>query len=181
MDVRRFVLAATFVLVSGCLGETTAVDPTPTVIRTTFATASPPSRSPADLPVYPEEAAVIRAVAEAGFRVDRVGVSKFEDYIFGERKRARLFGAPIEGTRDRIRVDVLFLDAPAGSVSICPDAGTYYEYSITIDGRRTTIGAIQPVFFAVGDHFFVMATDGRVREALFKGLGLATPLCSAPN
>lgn len=120
---------------------------------------------------------MVDAMATAGFRVDSIGESKFEDYIFGERKRARYFGAPVGGTGERVRVDVLFLDAPVGDVRVCPapDSGPYY-YSILTDGRRATIGGSE-TFFAVSDRFFVLSTDLRVREAMRVAFGLKVPTC----
>jgi hypothetical protein len=158
-----------------------ASSPTPAPTRTeprTVEVGTPlPIREPGDLPRLPEERAVIEAIAAAGLRVDRVAVSKFEDHIFGERKRARVFGAPIEGTRDRVRVDVLFLDSPVGEVRICPvDAGSN-EYSIVTDGRRVSVGSAQEIFFAVSDRLFVLASDLRVREALRSALDLTVPIC----
>jgi hypothetical protein len=138
-----------------------------------------PSRDPADLPVYSEEAAVIEAIASAGFHVDRIGPSKFEEYIFGERKRARVFGAPVESTRrDRIRVEILFPDAPVGEVRVCPSSSAGpNEYSISIAGREISVGSTQPLFFAISDRFFVMASNEPVRDALRARLGLSIPPC----
>jgi hypothetical protein len=120
-------------------------------------------------------AGVVDAIATAGFRVDYIGVSKFEDYIFGERKRARVFGAPT-GAGERVRVDVLFLDAPVGDVRVCP-APDPHNYWIVTDGRRATVGGSGEIFFAISERYFVLSSDVRVREAMRVAFGLRVPTC----
>lgn len=150
--------------------------PTPSQSGADATTVPQPSDQRSPLPRYPEEAAVVDAIATAGFRVDSIGLSKFEDYIFGERKRARYFGAPVEGTRERVRVDVLFLDAPVGDVRVCP-APDPHNYWIVTDGRRATVGGSGEIFFAVSERYFVLSSDVRVREAMRVAFGLKVPTC----
>jgi hypothetical protein len=57
-----------------------------------------------------------------------------------------------------------------------PGAGPY-TYSISIDGRNVSVGGAQQIFFGIGDRFFVMTSDERVRDALLRALGLSDPIC----
>src|SRR5687768_12497493 len=97
--------------------------PTPSLVGASPATSTPsgaatagPSREPATLPVFPEEAAVVAALDAAGIRLTLIGASKFET-LLGERQRARVFieraGAGGAGA------DVLFLDRPVSDVRVC--------------------------------------------------------------
>ena len=173
-------IVAAAIVAGACTSPISSPSPTATASQArTVEPARQPSRDPADLAVYPEEAAVIEAIASVGFRVDRIGPSKFEEYVFGERKRARVFGAPIESTRrDRIRVEILFPDAPIGDVRVCPSSSAGpTDYSISIAGRGISVGSTQPLFFAISDRFFVMASNEPVRDALRARLGLSIPPC----
>lgn len=136
-----------------------------------------PSRQPADLPRFAEEQPVVAALTAAGMRVELIGASKFET-LLGAPRRTRVFIGSLAG--DRVGTEVLFLDAPMGSVRICttPDpAPGFSNTTIAVDGQQVaTIGGSQPRYFGLSARYFVFSSDARVRDALL-ALGLSVPSC----
>lgn len=135
-----------------------------------------PDREPRDLVRYAEEAAVIDAIVAAGFEVDLIGASKFEEHLFAEWKRGRVFYNNSMKPRP-FRVDALFLDSAPGAVRVCPVPRSGYDYTVVRDGRSTTMGASAEVLFAFGDRHFVMTSEPAIHASLIARLGLRVPAC----
>lgn len=146
------------------------------VVDVRAGTGAVPAREPADLLRFPEEQAVLGALAAAGVRVDSIGGSKFET-LLGARQRARVFIGTVDG--QRVGADVLFLDV-ALDVHVCaaPGAPGRTLFSIIVTGQPVPgVDAGQDVFFSVGPQHFVQAYDARTSDALRRGLGLTSPVC----
>ena len=170
----RLALAALVFVAWACVSQETALAPTPR-----GGAASPePTREPRDLVRYPEETAVLGALTRTGMHIDLIGGSKFET-ILGAPRRARVFIGTIG--IDRVGVDVLFLDEPAGDVRVCTSTGSapgFTKAAITVNGQLASSGeGSQILYFALGDRYFVVSSDPRVRQNLFKELGLRVPSC----
>lgn len=176
---RAFVIAAVLGIAcsspnSGSSPQGSGPSATPVVTRAP--SSGGPDREPHDLVRYAEEAAVIDAIVAAGFEVDQIRASKFEDYLFAEWKRGRVFYN--NSTKPRpFRVDALFLDSAPGAVRVCLVPGSGYDYSVVRDGRATTMGASAEVFFAFGDRHFVMTSEPAIHASLIARLGLRVPAC----
>ena len=159
----RLVLAACLVCA--------ACTPTP-------AGAAPtPSRNPATLPVFPEEAVVVAALGAAGIRVTRIGGSKFEAML-GKRQRTRVFiEAP--GAAGAGEADVLFLERPINNVRVCvSNAGSGpNRYDIFIGDRLLSWQQGSQLFYSMSDRYFIQAFGKRFSDALMAGLGTVTPPC----
>jgi hypothetical protein len=131
-------------------------------------------REPRDLPRHSEESAVIEAIVAAGFDVAMIAASKFEEHLFAEWRRGRVFYNNYEKP---FRVDALFLDSPPGNVRVCRLPGAGYDYSIVMDGRSAAMGATAEILFAVGDGFFVMTDKPAIHASLIARLRLTAPNC----
>jgi hypothetical protein len=159
----RLVLAACLVC--------TACTPTP-------AGAAPtPSRNPAALPVFPEEAVVVAALDAAGIRVTRIGGSKFEAML-GKRQRTRVF-TEAPGAAGAGGADVLFLERPINNVRVCvSNVASGPRYDIFIGDRLTSFIEGSPeLFYSMSGRYFIQAFGKRFSDALMAGLGTATPPC----
>lgn len=178
------VVAAVALLAAACTpvdeapaGQHTSTDAPRGAVASQSATPAPrslePDREPETLLRHPEEQVVVDAITSAGFRVERIGISKFEVYPFADPVTGRVFGRNY-GDKP-FRVDVLFLTRPAGEVRICPRP--YHEYSLTIDSRPAYLGATAEVFFGVSDRFFVIASPRELHAALVAHLKLTVPTC----
>jgi hypothetical protein len=150
--------------------------PSATPAGTRASSSGGPDREPADLVRYAEESTVIDAIVAAGFEVDQVRASKFEEHFFAEWKRGRVFYNSYSKPSP-FRVDALFLDSPPGAVRVCPVPGSAYDYSVVRDGRAATMGATAQVFFAFGDRHFVMTSEPAIHASLIARLGLSVPTC----
>lgn len=143
---------------------------------TTEPSAPSPSRNPATLPVFPEEAVVVAALDAAGIRVTRIGGSKFEA-LLGDRQRTRVFieapGAASAGA------DVLFLERPINNVRVCVSkAASGPRYDIFIGDRLLSfIEGSQELFYSMSGRYFIQAFGKRFSDALMAGLGTVTPPC----
>ena len=131
-------------------------------------------REPRDLPRYSEETTVVDAIVAAGFDVDKIAASKFEEHLFAEWDRGRLF---FNNYQRPFRVDALFLESPPGDVRVCRLPGGGYDYSIVMDGRPAAMSATAEILFAVGDRFFVMTDQPAIRASLIARLRLSVPNC----
>lgn len=138
------------------------------------ATLRGPDREPRDLPRYLEEDEVVDAIVAVGFSVDRIAASKFEEHLFSEWKRGRVF---YNNYQMPFRVDALFLDSAPGNVRVCRLPGAGYEYSIVMDRRPAAMGATAEILFAVGDRFFVMTDKPAIHASLVARLRLTAPGC----
>jgi hypothetical protein len=140
--------------------------------------APTPSRNPATLPVFPEEAVVVAALDAAGIRVTRIGQSKFQAML-GKRERTRVFDeAP--GAAGAGGADVLFLERPINNVRVCVSkaASGLNRYDIFIGDRLLSSGeASQEVFYSMSGRYFIQAFGKRFSDALMAGLGTVTPPC----
>ena len=174
--MRWCILAATFILLGACLGGGTATAPTLPVL--TITPLPQPAREPGYLPQFTEELPVLAALERSGMRVELIGGSKFEGML-GSMHRARVFIGTIGD--ERVGADVLFLDAPVVDVRVCSSSGSapgFTKFTITVNGAPGSSGeGSQAMYFATGDRFFVMTSDARLRNALFKELGLQVPPC----
>ncbi len=113
------------------------------------------------------------ALAKAGFAVDLVGVSKFEDFL-GQHARARVFGATVRGSP--ARVDILFLDDPIDDLRVCVTPAL--DFDVFASGRHIARGGSSAeIFFAVSQRVFALASDRRARDALEDAFGLREPRC----
>lgn len=182
--MRSLVLAA-FLVCAACTTTTETSGQSP---ATSFVTTSPVSpvpsttaavitRSPATLPVFPEEAAVVAALDAAGIRLTLIGSSKFET-LLGDRQRTRVFieapGAAGAGA------DVLFLERPIDNVRVCVSkaASGLNRYDLFIGDRLVDSGeGTQTVYYSVSGRYFIQAFGKRFSDALMAGLGTVTPPC----
>ena len=181
--MRTLVLAACLVF-AACtpITETSAQSPgtsfvaTPRVTPVPSAGTSPtPSREPATLPVFSEEAAVVAALDAAGIRLRLIGASKFET-LLGGRERARVFVETPGGDG----ADVLFLEGPVSNVRVCTSkaASGLNHYDIFIGDHLIDSGeGTQTVFYSVSGRYFIQAFGKRFSDALMAGLDTVRPPC----
>jgi hypothetical protein len=153
-----------------------ATGPSATPAETRAPSTGGAERQPRDLAHYTEEAAVIDAIVAAGFEVDLIGASKFEEHLFADWKRGRVFYNNYAKPKP-FRVDALFLDSAPGTVHVCPVPGSAYDYSVVRVGRAATMGATAQILFAFGDRYFVMTSEPAIHTSLIARLGLAVPAC----
>jgi hypothetical protein len=179
--MRGLLLAACF-FCSACGSATDrsqqSTPPVAPVASASRPVAAPgPSREPATLAVFPEEAAVVAALDAAGIRLTLIGGSKFET-LLGEPQRARVFieraGAGGAGA------DVLFLDHPIPDLRLCVStaASGLNRFQIFIGDQLVSDGeGVQNMSFSVSDRYFVLGIGEAFGEALMKGLGTKRPPC----
>lgn len=116
---------------------------------------------------------MITALSRAGFDVDLVGASKFEDFL-GQHARARVFGAAVGVSP--ARVDILFLDDPLDDLRVCVTPAL--DFDVFASGQRIARGGSSAeIFFAVSQRVFALASDRRARDALRDAFGLWEPRC----
>jgi len=126
------------------------------VVRSPQPTRTPLVR-PSDLPLLPEEQAVIDGLKTIGVSAEGLGYSHFERAL-GPALPARVFTLGEYGG-----ADVLFLDAPR-DVRVCASAGNQGRlvYKIDVNGQEaSSLDAGQYVAYLVSRQFFVIAWDER--------------------
>lgn len=182
MLMRGLVLAACLIC-AACTPttETSAQSPGTSFVATpritpvpSAAAATTPSRDPATLPVFPEEAAVVAALDAAGIRLTVIGDSKFET-LLGDRQRARVFIAAPGGAG--AGADILFLERPIDNVRVCASNASGTRYDIFIGDRLVDSGEGQTAYYSINGRYFIQSFDKRFSDALMAGLGTVTPPC----
>lgn len=171
MVVRRFALPLLALVTAACAQETvgsagTSATPTPV--------ASVQVR-PSDLPVLPQEEAVVRGLRTVGVSAQVVGASKFANAL-GTPLPARVVRT---GAGPRAGADVLFLDTPR-DIRVCATPGSPGRtvYKVFVNGQQTsTNDAGQYVAYLVSSQFFVMAWDEEATDAIERGLSAAPARC----
>ena len=116
---------------------------------------------------------------------DQVFASKF-DWLFGDAApRTGTFTGSLGG--QQVWVDVHFLERPVRDVSVCTDQppGNEWTFTVAVKGQPQTLGnnrvtgaATAPLYFAMNDRYFVIASDVRLLSALRTSLALSEPPCS---
>jgi hypothetical protein len=149
-----------------------------------LASCDSPAPAPSTAPRVEESRTITDALGRAGVQVDRLTPSKF-DWLFGDvAPRSGTFSGFAEG--QQVWIDVHFLQRPVADLAVCSDRQPGSEWTFTvsvagmpqsIDGRHVTGNATSPLYFAMNDRYFVIASDLRVVGALRSSLALAEPPC----
>ncbi len=172
---RSAAVLAALLLLGACSSgadKSSAPASTSTVARV----ASAPPTRPSDLPVLPEEAAVIRSLGTVGVSAQVVGRSHFESALGAPLPARVLMTGPREGA------DILFLDGAPNihDIRVCASPGSPGRtiYTISVNGLRASSNdAGQYVAYLVGPSYFVMAWDEPTSTALQRALGVVPARC----
>jgi len=177
----RLVAVVTALSVLSC--DAPAV-PAPPSVAASRSAAVPPAAPLRAMPRAYEWRTISDAIASAGVRPGQVFASKF-DWLFGD---AAPRTGTFTGSRDgqQVWVDVHFLERPVRDVTVCADQLPAKEWSFTVavNGQPQTLGnsqvtgaATAPLYFAMNDRYFLIASDMRLLSALRTSLSLSEPPC----
>jgi hypothetical protein len=145
--------------------------------------AEAPAPISATAPRVDESRTITDALSRAGVQVDRLTPSKF-DWLFGDAApRAGTYSGFADGRQ--VWVDVHFLQRPVADVAVCTDRqpGSEWTFTVSLKGQPQSVGGqvtgsvTSPVYFAMNDRYFVIASDLRVLGALRSSLALLEPPC----
>ena len=143
-----------------------------------------PTPSPSTLPRADESRTITDALTRAGVSVDRVFPSKF-DWLFGD-------AAPRTGTftgyldSQQVWADVHFFERTVSDITVCAQQppSSEWMFTVSVKGQPQTLGnsrgtgaATAPLYFAMSERYFVIASSPRVVSALKSSLGLFDPTC----
>lgn len=183
-SIPRLALCSAIVVFGACDEPSESARPTGSPSASVASTVA--TVDPSRLPTPDHQAMITRALASAGIRVELQGQSKFEWVLRTAAPRSGVFSGHVDGRP--ARAEVLFLDGPVDGLTACarPDASGLMTFTVSLRGRPQVLGnnrvtgstsSTAPVYFAMSDRVFVIASDERLRDALRSALGLAVPEC----